>query len=442
MNFVPSVCWVKRGVAKQKPLEVCLSSKELAAVLRQSKTEVQAQLDELREINDEEDDVDMEDKYAFKNYDSEPTPHSLGIENIIEFDSEASKGISNGDASSNSEANNDDIIDAEDGPENDEDSDAEDDLIHPDDNLILVGHVEEDASVLEVYVYNEEKQYMYVHHDILLPTLPLCLEWLNFDPNNPEPGNMVAIGGMTPEIDIWDLDMVNCIEPAFKLGKHTRDKKYRHKNHGHIDAVLDMSWNKNLQHIIASGSVDMTVLLWDLETSKAATKFRGFTDKVQSLVWHPTEAQTLITGSCDRTVRIFDCRIENTLCNLEVDGEVEKVTWDPVLQYQAFVGTNTGFVYCLDCRNKKFLWQLPAHDMEITGIGLCTNEPGCMVTCSMDGLLKKWNINTSKPRNVWNKALPVGQIHGLDINPDNPSLVAIAGTTKSNNFIVVDVSLA
>lgn len=31
------------------------------------------------------------------------------------------------------------------------DSDAEDDIIKPNDNLLLVGHVESDASVLEVY---------------------------------------------------------------------------------------------------------------------------------------------------------------------------------------------------------------------------------------------------------------------------------------------------
>lgn len=33
----------------------------------------------------------------------------------------------------------------------DPDSDAEDDIIKPGDNLVLVGHVQGDASVLEVY---------------------------------------------------------------------------------------------------------------------------------------------------------------------------------------------------------------------------------------------------------------------------------------------------
>lgn len=39
----------------------------------------------------------------------------------------------------------------EEGGNSDSDSEKEDDLIKSDDNLILVGHVEGDASILEVY---------------------------------------------------------------------------------------------------------------------------------------------------------------------------------------------------------------------------------------------------------------------------------------------------
>lgn len=35
--------------------------------------------------------------------------------------------------------------------EDDEDSEAEDDIIKPEDNIVLVGHVEEDAASLEVF---------------------------------------------------------------------------------------------------------------------------------------------------------------------------------------------------------------------------------------------------------------------------------------------------
>lgn len=43
------------------------------------------------------------------------------------------------------------MINPEEDENSESDSEKEDDVIKPDDNLILVGHVEGDASVLEVY---------------------------------------------------------------------------------------------------------------------------------------------------------------------------------------------------------------------------------------------------------------------------------------------------
>lgn len=135
---------------------------------------------------------------------------------------------------------NDPADDGEDGA----DSEAEDDLIKPTDNLLLVGHVDDDASSLEVYVYNESENSFYVHHDFLLPSFPLCIEWLNYDPESKETGNLCAIGCIDPIITLWDLDIQDTLEPAIKLGSKGKRKKGIEK-FGHTDAVLDLSWNKN-----------------------------------------------------------------------------------------------------------------------------------------------------------------------------------------------------
>merc|ERR1711915_644860 len=122
-----------------------------------------------------------------------------------------------------------------------DEGDEEDFKIRGTDNLLLVGHVEGDSSTLEVWVYNDVEDALYIHHDILLPSFPLALEWLSFDPESDTRGNLVAVGTMQPVIEVWDLDLVDCLEPAFKLGRKAKKKKGI-PGVGHKDAVA-LSWN-------------------------------------------------------------------------------------------------------------------------------------------------------------------------------------------------------
>jgi periodic tryptophan protein 1 len=81
--------------------------------------------------------------------------------------------------------------------------------------MVVVGQTEDVYSHLEVQIYDEFDNHLYVHHDIMLASYPLCLEWLNFDPESDVAGNLVAVGTMSPQIEVWDLDIVDCVEPAF-----------------------------------------------------------------------------------------------------------------------------------------------------------------------------------------------------------------------------------
>ncbi len=65
--------------------------------------------------------------------------------------------------------------------QDEDDSDLEDFTIRHTDALIVAGTAEEDYSHVDVHIYEEQDDNMYVHHDIMLPTYPLCLAWTDFN---------------------------------------------------------------------------------------------------------------------------------------------------------------------------------------------------------------------------------------------------------------------
>lgn len=126
-----------------------------------------------------------------------------------------------------------------------EDEDQEDLMIQATDNLLLAAKTEDDISHLEVYLFDESEENdgnMYVHHDIMLPAFPLCLEWLDFRVGRKGavegPGNYVAIGTFDPEIEIWDLDTIDNMYPDAVLGAQDKTKKKKGAKKSKVTSLL------------------------------------------------------------------------------------------------------------------------------------------------------------------------------------------------------------
>ena len=76
----------------------------------------------------------------------------------------------------------------------------------------------------------------------------MALEWIGYSPEGEggKQANLVAVGSMGPVIDVWDIDLVDSLEPDFSLGTKARKKK-KIKGYGHKDAVLCLAWNGNAE---------------------------------------------------------------------------------------------------------------------------------------------------------------------------------------------------
>ena len=235
-----------------------------------------------------------------------------------------------GKMNSEFESNQDDpYVTIKDSDDDEEEENPDDFGILKNDLVVLAARAEEDASHLEVWVYqeaitNEEthetEANLYVHHDVMLPAFPLCLAWMDCckDTNANIRGSYCAVGTMYPGIEIWDLDCIDAVEPVATLGGYdTADikksssggkSKPKVRKEGHQDAVLGMSWNSQFRNVLASASADKTVKVWDVSTEKCTETLTRHTSKVQCLEWNREERTVLVSGGFDKHARVCDVR--------------------------------------------------------------------------------------------------------------------------------------
>lgn len=351
-------------------------------------------------------------------------------------------------------------MDLNENPEDDDDaSDIEDVQIQPGDAILVVAKTEEDFATLEVNIYEQKTGNLFVHHDIPLPAFPLCLAQGDISPTG-NAGNFMAVGTFGPGIEIWNLDVLNALEPSCVLGgedtsmadeimRHNimntarKNKKKLHipagpklKAGSHTDAVMSLSWNKVHRQVIASGSADCTVKLWDVtQPNTNAGTLSHHKDKVQSVLWHPKEGTLLATGSYDRTVALVDARgTENNVKRVKIPADCESLAWDPFNPQYLTAACEDGTLTCWDVRKfseKTPLWSVVANEFGgVSDLSYNPFVPGLMVTCSVDKTVTLWDTQGAQPHACGSKDMQVGKLYTVNFYPSSPWLLGTGGDGK------------
>src|SRR6266516_615038 len=88
----------------------------------------------------------------------------------------------------------------------------------------------------------------------------------------------------------------------------------RHVLEGHADEINQIAWSPD-GRILASGSKDKTIRLWDAKTGEARRTLKGHSDSILSVAWSP-DGRILASGSADKTIRLWDAQMGQTLLML------------------------------------------------------------------------------------------------------------------------------
>ncbi|KAL8866600.1 MAG: hypothetical protein Q9174_006206, partial [Haloplaca sp. 1 TL-2023] len=449
MSMITASLWVPRGAPATFPTKYDVDEEELARISRLAKLQLEDAKEDLdtarnggpasngqEQISDDDDD-DKEEadvKMSQPNGDADDDLKEYDLDN---YDREDAPAAEDGDGETMAMFGNARSLayhqsNAEDPyitmQENEEEDEEREDLqVLATDNMVVAAKVEDEVAHLEVYVYEDEADNLYVHHDIMLPAIPLCVEWLDLPVGKGitytnTTGNYVAVGTFDPDIELWDLDTIDSMYPNAILGQGGEDhpqnpdpnqqtdpkkKKKRKKSkkanpHYHVDAVLSLAANRQHRNLLASSSADKTVKLWDLTTQQCAKSYTHHTDKVCSIAWHPKDTTVLLSGSYDRTVIAADLRAADssttTLPRWAVESDVETVAWDPHSPHHFYITTEAGLIHHHDMRsapsvpeNSKPIWTLQAHNESVSSFDINPTIPGFLVTGSTDKEVKIWN---------------------------------------------------
>ncbi|KAG5514453.1 hypothetical protein RHGRI_035759 [Rhododendron griersonianum] len=464
--MIAAVSWVPKGVSKSVPDVADPPSKdEVEEILKSN-------LEKSVESENEEQDEGMDAEAAKK---GEVVSQALAAADALGKASKSTTSSSNFQDITDGlqELNMEDYDDEDDGidifgagiggtyyPSNDMDpylqgqadydsEELEDVIIKAEDAVLICARNED-----EVWIYEDPAggdSNMYVHHDIIIPAFPLCLAWLDCPIKGGEKGNFIAVGSMEPSIEIWDLDIMDEVQPSVVLGgivekkkkkkKGGKKKSIKYKEDSHTDAVLGLAWNKEYRNILASASADKLVKIWDVATGKCDITMAHHTDKasVQAVAWNHHVPQVLLSGSFDHTVVLKDGRIpSHTGFKWSVSADVESVAWDPHTEHSFVVSLENGTVSGFDIRaaksdqssDSKPSFTLHAHDKAVCTISYNPLAPNVhlLATGSTDKMVKLWDLSNNQPSCVASNNPKAGAVFSISFSEDSPFLLAIGGS--------------
>ncbi|GAB6030114.1 U5 small nuclear ribonucleoprotein [Chamberlinius hualienensis] len=181
---------------------------------------------------------------------------------------------------------------------------------------------------------------------------------------------------------------------------------------GHTGAIVDLNFNTD-GSMIVTASVDKTIGIWDSETGQRIRKLKGHTTFVNSC--HPARRgpQMIASGSDDGSVKLWDSRKKMAVNSFDSSYAVTAVTFNDTSE-QIISGGIDDDVKVWDLRKNAMLYKMRGHTDTVTGLSL-SPDGSFVISNGMDNTIRLWDIRPFAPQERCQKIFQ-GHQHNFEKN--------------------------
>jgi WD40 repeat protein len=188
---------------------------------------------------------------------------------------------------------------------------------------------------------------------------------------------MLASGSVDKTVKLWDM----------ASGRELRTLS------GHSEAVTSAAFSPD-GRVLASGSDDKTIKLWDAASGRELRTLVGHSDKVNSVAFSP-DGRVLASGSDDKTIKLWDAASGRELRTLTGhSAAVQSVAFSPDGQMLAS-GSVDKTVKLWDVASGRELRTLSGHTARITSVAF-SPDGETVASGSWDSTVKLWDVASGR----------------------------------------------
>jgi WD40 repeat protein len=216
-------------------------------------------------------------------------------------------------------------------------------------------------------------------------------------------GKILASGSWDNTIKLWDV----------ATGREVRTLK------GHTNSVNSVAFSPDGK-ILASGSLDETIKLWDVATGREIRTFSGHTASVWSVAFSP-DGKLLASGSWDETIKLWDVATGEEIHTFKGHTDhVESVAFSPDGRTLAS-GSWDETIKLWDVATGKELRTLKGHTDYVRSVAF-SPDGKLLASGSVDHTIKLWDVATG--REIRTLSGHTDWVESVAFSPDGKTLAS------------------